>query len=424
MSRGALWPSLITHDLHGHEDLCMASAHGVRVKTAAGVELLDGSSGLWNVNLGYGNEVIADAIGRAARDASYLSVFRYENTYARAAAEALRRVAGPSAFSRVIFSTAGGAANDLSMKLARQFHALDGRPQRNLIAALDGSFHGLTFGGFALTGEDLGQQIYGVDQRLIRHVAPNDGEALTALMRRQGDRIAAMVVEPMLGSGAVALTEEYIATLLDLREQYGFLLVADEVATGFWRTGTYFASQRWPEPPDLLVTSKGLTNGTSAGSAVLVAGHVDERFDSPGGLLSHGETQAGTPITCAAICATIDEVERLAIADRVPVLAAGLDAAIDALSRDTGWVRASVGPAAFRAVALSDPRSGEPLDQRDVAAVVASIRAEGAIVHPGISGVQLVPALVYTDADLDALFACITRGLERFAVTAAVREAG
>ena len=91
----------------------------------------------------------------------------------------------------------------MAIKLVRHHHVLSGHPRRNLVVALRGSFHGLTFGGFALTGEDLGQRVYGVDQRLVRHVSPSDIGELTTLLRRNGDQVAAVVVEPVLGSGTV-----------------------------------------------------------------------------------------------------------------------------------------------------------------------------------------------------------------------------
>lgn len=150
--RNALWPSLLTPDQHGRDDLCAVSAEGVRVRFADGRELLCGTSGLWNTNLGYGNQAIAEAAAEALRTASYLSVFRYENEYARRAADALVELAGAGHYGRVLFSTSGGAANDLAMKLARQYQALRGRGGRKVVVGLRGSYHGLTFGGFALTG--------------------------------------------------------------------------------------------------------------------------------------------------------------------------------------------------------------------------------------------------------------------------------
>ncbi|WP_301126639.1 daptide-type RiPP biosynthesis aminotransferase [Streptomyces cacaoi] len=407
---GALWPALLEPSAHGDDALCAVSAKGTRVRFADGRELLCGASGLWNTNLGYGNEAVAEAAAAALRDASYLSVFRYENSYARRAAEALVDVAGPAHYGRVLFSTSGGAANDLVMKLARHHHALRGESRRKLVVGLRDSYHGLTFGGFALTGEDLGQQLYGVDQRLVRHVAANDPDDLAKLLSRQGAQVAAVVVEPVLGTGAVPLTDEYVDALLRLRAEHGFLLVADEVATGFGRTGAFFASERWPERPDLLITSKGLTNGTSAAAAVLASREVADTFDAAGALLSHGETQAGTPVTCAAVLATLEEMHRLDAVARARRLGRLLDAGLARLVDEHPRVTGTTGVGCFRSVRVCGP-DGAPLPQAEVPALVAAVRDAGALVHPGLHGVQLFPALVYTEAELHELLECVRAGI-------------
>ncbi|SFY53531.1 daptide-type RiPP biosynthesis aminotransferase [Streptomyces sp. F-1] len=418
-----LWPSLLDTALHGDDELCAVSARGVRVRFLDGRELLCGTSGLWNANLGYGNEAIADACARALREASYLSVFRYENLPARQAARALVEAAGADHWGRVLFSTSGGAANDVVMKLARHHHALRGEGSRKLVVGLRDSYHGLTFGGFALTGENLGQPVYGVDQRLVRHVTPNEPDEIRALTERQGRQIAAVVVEPVLGTGAVPLTPEYVRTLLELRERYGFLLVADEVATGFGRVGSLFASQQWPAPPDLLITSKGLTNGTCAAAAVLVSRAVADAFHASGDVFVHGETQAGTPVTCAAVLATLAEMRRLDAVASARRLSARLDAALGELVATHPRVSGTTGAGCFRSIRLC-LADGSPLPQDQVTDVVAAIRRAGAIVHPSVSGVQILPALTYTDAELDELLDRVRAGVDAHAGTASTTAAG
>ncbi|MFE7839142.1 daptide-type RiPP biosynthesis aminotransferase [Streptomyces sp. NPDC057474] len=409
-TEGPLWPSLLAPEQQGAEELCAVAASGVRLTFADGRTRLCGTSGLWNTNIGYGNPVIARAVHEALLDASYLNVFRYENTYARRAAEALVEVCGAETYGRVLFSTSGGAANDLVMKVARHYQALRGESRRTVVVGLRGSYHGLTFGGFALTGEDLGQHVYGVDQRLVRHVTPNDVRELGTLLARQGPRIAALVVEPVLGSGALPLTEDYVAALLRLRDEHGFLLVADEVATGFGRTGSFFASQRWPAAPDLLITSKGLTNGTCAAAAVVVSREVAAVFGEAGAVLTHAETQAGTPATCAAILATIEEMRRLDAVAAGRRLAARLDTDLARLAEDEPRVTGTTGTGLFRSVRLSAP-DGTPLPASQVPGVVTAVREAGAIVHPGPAGIQLLPALTYTDQELDELMDCLRAGI-------------
>ncbi|MFD6417497.1 daptide-type RiPP biosynthesis aminotransferase [Streptomyces sp. NPDC060194] len=416
MNHPALWTSLVPPSQHGRDDLCAVSAEGMRIRFHDGRELLDGDSGLWNANLGHGNAAITQAVADALHQASYLSVFRFEHTYARRAAEALVELAGADHYSRVVFSTSGGSANDLVMKTARHYQALRGRDDRKTVVGLLGSYHGLTYGSFSLTGENLGQRLYGVDGRYVRHVPPNDTAALAALMERQGDSIAAFVVEPVLGSGAVPLEQEYLDALLDHRDRHGFLLVADEVATGFGRTGDMFASQRWSARPDLLVTSKGLTNGTCAASAVIVSRAVADAFAEADAMLTHGETQAGTPASCAAILATISEMRRLDAVARGRRLAERLADELDTMVAGHALVGSSTGLGLFRAVTVLTA-AGDPLPQGEVMDLVAAIRDAGAIVHPGLHGVQLLPPLTCGDEDLAELLSCVRTGIETHAAS-------
>lgn len=416
MTGAPLWPFLLAPADQGRDDLCLVGAHGHRVRFADGRELLCGTSGLWNVNLGYGNAAIADAIAEAAMQASYLGVFRYEHDLARRAAAALIEVCDPARYARVLFSTSGGAANDLAMKLARHYHVLRGEARRTVMVGLKESYHGLTYGAFSLTGDDLGQRVYGVDQRSVRHLAPNAVDQLHELMAREGRRIAAVVVEPVLGNGTLPLTNTYVDTLLELRDQHGFLLVADEVATGFGRTGDFLATQRWSGSPDVLLLSKGLTNGTCAASAVLTSPAVAIAFTEAGALLSHAETQAGTAITSAAILATLAEFERMDAVTRGRQLA---DLMATALARPQAFhplVDRVTGQGCFRSLRIRGAKGG-PASPSEVAAMVAAVRTAGAIVHPGPGGIQLIPALTYSQAELNELLNCVLRGLDAMSET-------
>lgn len=388
------------------------SAFGTRITFADGKEAICGTSGLWNVNLGYGNKVIADAVHTALLDHSYLTLFRYGHVPADQATRALLDAAGSSLYGRVIFSTSGSAANDVVLKLVRQHAVLGGERDRRLAVGLWPSYHGATFGSSALTGEELLQSMYGADRRLIRHLPHNDGEAMSAFMNRHGDQVAAVVVEPLAGSGALPLSMEYLESLADLRARHGFLLVVDEVATGFHRTGPLFAHQQWPLKPDVMVTSKGLTNGTCAAAAVLVSHAVCRRFDEADAPFLHGETQAGTPPTCAAIVATLDEARRLRAADRAQALSEALATRLADLADRHPLVVGHTGAGCFRAARLAWP-DGTPFFPHDVMRAVDVIRSAGAIVHPGPGCVQLIPALTYEDEDVDTLFDRVRLGLDR-----------
>ncbi|MFJ6216957.1 daptide-type RiPP biosynthesis aminotransferase [Streptomyces sp. NPDC092296] len=405
-----LWELLVPPSQYDRPERRTVGADGSRLRFEDGHEVMDATSGLWNVNLGYGNRAIAAAVHEAMLDASYLSLFRFGHRYALDAAARLVAAAGADHYRRVLYSTSGGSANDLVMKLARQYAVLNGDGRRRLVVGFKGSYHGLTYGAFAVSGEDLGQEMYGVDVRQVRHVSPDRPEELQRLMEREGHRVAAVVCEPVLGSGAHALSPEMLEALVKLRREYGYLLVADEVATGFGRTGPLFASSTWADAPDVLLTSKGLTNGTCASAAVLVSHQVASVFEQRDAILVHGETQAGTPPTCAAITATLDQFAELDALGRGAATAARLDTMLTDLVDTLPAATRATGAGCFRALHLADS-DGVPFDAARVQQVIARIREHGALVHPGPGCVQLIPPLTSTEADLDDLAAALRAGL-------------
>lgn len=417
-----LWSAMTPADATPRDDLCAVSAEGFRIHYADGSHRLDGTSGLWNVPLGYGNVAIADAVSDAMRTMSYLGTYQTEHVLARRAADALLQVAGAADYERVVFATSGGSANDMVLKIVRQYHMLLGDSSRDGIVALDGCWHGLTFGAFALTSDRLGQPMYRVDRRLVVHVAPNDNEALDRVLDEHATRIAALVVEPVLGTGAVALQRAYVDRLLAARRKHGVLLVADEVATGFARTGPYFASQDWPEAPDILIISKALTNGTCAAAAVVVGHRVASLFRRFGATLAHGETQAGTAVTCAAILATIEEMERLDVVARSSLLAVTLDAALEDFVKAEPLAAELTGVGCMRSVRLRHD-DGSTLDGHDVNEVIECIRSAGANVHSAPSGIAVLPALLYSAADVAELLDAVRSGFAAYRASRGGSEA-
>lgn len=368
------------------------AARGTHVTYTDGVTRLCATSGLWNTNLGYGDEVIADAVARATRDLSYASLFRGLHPYAEAAAGALLdavRAAGIPRFGRVAFATSGGACVDLALKIVRMV----GAPRRSLVISLRNSYHGTTYGSSALTDVDLGQLASATDTRTVRHVDARGAAEFERLIDVLGDQVAGVVLEPVQGTGTRELPADFVAAVLEARRRHEFLLVADEVATGFGRTGPMFASATWQ--PDLLILSKGLTNGAATGSALLLtdalAGLVEERF----GALPWGETQAGMPATCAAITATLrrfTELDALAAGRR---LGAELDALLHEIADPLGLT--VTGRGLFRSLLFDE------VGQVDATALVARAFDAGVRLHPGPNGVQVVPALTMPIEELERI---------------------
>lgn len=406
----ALWTSMLPADSIFTPDQVAVGAAGHRIEFADGSTRLCATSGLWNVPLGFGNPAIAEAVMKATHDASYLSLFRAPHRYAEDAAEALIELANPIRYSRVIFSTSGGAANDAAMKLARQYWAQRGYGSRSLIVGLKGSYHGTAYGSHALSGDDLLQSVYSVDRRAVRHVShSDDGEELELLLKREGSRVASVVVEPVLGSGAHALSDAFIDRLLALREEYGFLVVADEVATGFGRTGTMFATDRWAAAPDILILSKALTNGAMGAAALLVGERVASEYVRGGWTFVHGETQAGTPACAAAVLAVIEELHRVDVEPTAQALGTDLLGLATGLRSDD-VVTEVTGSGCFLGLGLRN-EDESLLSGPDVLRVVSAIAQNGVLVQPGPSSIELIPAYGFTSDELLEVDAAVRAGL-------------
>ncbi len=391
------------------------SAYGVRVDFSDGKSRLCATSGLWNVSLGYGNRQVAEAVFSSLLEASYLTLFRYNHKYAEEAAQLLLTLAGPS-FQRVLFATSGGSAIDATLKVVRQFWNLEQAPQRRLVVSMKGSYHGTTLGALALSGENLGQLAYGADQRYVRHVAIGSAHEFRRLIAHSGVSVAAVVLEPLLGSGAIEPSMELLLEIREARREHGILVVADEVATGFGRTGPLFAHSTWPVTPDMLVLSKALTNGAAAASAVLWSERVSERLSAVDAPFVHGETQAGTPQSCAAMIASIRQHIEHGAETRRQALAKQLCDGLAERSVSSRFVAGTRGNGLFRAVLLHE-ENGTVVEPQRVDEIVTEALRRGVIVQPGPSCIQLVPAFVVSSEELDEMLDLAFEAVEHVLAT-------
>lgn len=407
----SVWNSFEPLSQKSDPALIAVSAWGLRIRMADGATLLCGTSGLWNVNFGYGHPKVNQAILEALDQASYLTLFRFGHSWADEAASALISRCGDQFFSRVIFSTSGSAANDLAMKLVRQAAHLRGERVRRLVVGLKGSYHGMTYGAHSITGGELGQTMYAVDQRFVRHVSPFDESELRRLCESEGDRLCALFLEPVLGTGALEVPASFIELAFALAEEYGFFIVADEIATGFHRTGPFRASSSWTRQPDVVLLSKGLTNGTCAAAAVVVSEQISHLFLKAGAIFYHGETQAGSPSTCAAILAVLDVADSIEASAKAAKLSRALDIRIKRLSTLYPGSIVATGRGCFRGLRFEV--SGQPINAEQINQVVGAVRGAGVIIHPGLGGIQIVPAITYEESDIEELFTAVEVVLER-----------
>ncbi len=372
------------------------SALGVHVRYSDGSERLCMNSGLWNVPFGYGNDEIVERVHEVSARASYLL---QPNIYAVEAAEAIVEVLGRK-YSNVLFATSGGAAVDLAMKLCRLYGFVAGGKEKRVIVGLTESYHGLLYGSFALTAEKLDQSDYAVDRHSIRHIKINDASGLDDILEREGSKICGIFIEPIQGNNGEIASDAFLGKVTEAARRLDFLVVADEVATGVYRTGPVTASSLWASPPDAVILSKGLTNGMVAASAIAVGERAVETLARNDRRLVHLETQAGTPTSCVAMTQALTVGRRLSDGGDIDRAAAALHHVLDDVVASVGSIRVH-GAGSFQF--LSPDGDGGRLLERGPEGMTEDLYEAGVLCHPTLRGLSIVPAFICSDSDRAAL---------------------
>ena len=314
-----------------------ARAEGVHYYTPDGRAVLDGSSGLFTTPAGHGRKEIADAVHKQLLELDFSPSFQRSHPKAF---EAANRVAAlmPEGVDKIFFCNSGSEAIDTAMKIALAYFRAKGQSSRTVFVSRERAYHGVGFGGVALSGLVNNRRTFGpgLPQALhMRHThlkenlfTKGEGEHgadladdLLRLVQLHGaENIAACIVEPIAGStGTLVPPKGYLKRLREICDQHGILLVFDEVITGFGRTGRAFASQSFGVKPDMITMAKAITNGVQPMSAVAASREIHKAIveDSPNPRTAneffHGYTWSAHPAACAAAIATLDiyENERL-----------------------------------------------------------------------------------------------------------------
>ncbi len=348
----AQWQALdAAHHLHpftDHEALgregtrLITRAEGVYLYEADGHALLDGMSGLWCVNLGYGRRELADAAYRQLLELPYYnSFFQVTHPPAIELSHLLAQVAPDSAvpaqqFKRAFFTGSGSEANDTAMRCVRRYWEILGQPERKVIISRRNAYHGSTIAAGSLGGMAAMHAQGGLPIADIAHIAqpywfgegrehsPEEfglaaARALeTRILEIGPERVAAFFAEPIQGAGGIIIPpDSYWPEIQRIVERYGVLLVVDEVICGFGRTGQWFGSQHFGIRPHLMTLAKGISSGYVPLGAVLLSQQVAEPLVQQGGEFHHGFTYSGHPVACAVACATINILRQERIVERV-----------------------------------------------------------------------------------------------------------
>jgi putrescine aminotransferase len=292
-----------------------------------GNRYFDASGGLWYNAVGHGRGEIATAIGeQAARLAACTSFDVYS---ADVTLEVADRIAAltPLRDPRVFLTSGGSDSVDSAGKIIRRYFALRGEPERTVIIAREGAYHGMHAYGTALAGIPANHDPWGDLVPEVEHITAFNAEALEERIGAVGpERVAAFIAEPVIGAGGVFPPPDgYLPAVAEICRRHGVLLVCDEVVTGVGRMGKWTASERYGVEPDLMTLAKVLTSGYQPLGAVVISGTVAEPFYAgEGAWLKHGYTYSGHATACAAAMANLDIIEAEGLVERVAELEAEL----------------------------------------------------------------------------------------------------
>jgi putrescine aminotransferase len=312
----------------------MKSAKGVWLTDTEGHRIIDGMAGLWCVNIGYGRKELATAAAAQMEELSYYNTFFQTSHIPAIALAAKIAEVAPSDLNHVFFAGSGSEANDTNIRMVRRYWDIMGQPEKRVIIARTNGYHGSTMGGGSLGGM-AGIHAHGGKIAGIVHIGepnwweqggemtPEDFGLLRArelesmIVQLGVENVAAFIGEPVQGAGGVIIPPStYWPEIQRIVDKYGILLIADEVITGFGRTGNWFGSQTFGIKPHIMTIAKGLSSGYQPIGGSIVNDHVAEVLGSAGDF-NHGYTYSGHPVASAVALENIRILQEEHIVEHV-----------------------------------------------------------------------------------------------------------
>jgi adenosylmethionine-8-amino-7-oxononanoate aminotransferase len=429
---------LWTHKTQDHpwlsdEELVIDHAEGVWVWTQRGQKLMDAFAGLAVVNVGHGRREIAEAIAeQTVRLAYYPTTRGFSNRPAAELAEKLAALT-PGDLAYTMFAVSGSEANERSMQIARQYWLARGRAGKHKIVSLQGGYHGATAGTLAVCGLPKLAQPYaplyvpgfakvspphpfrdrgtGTDEELVKRRA---AELREAIVREDPETVSAVILEPILSSGGFIIPPiGWLRAVRAICDELEVLMIADEVITGFGRTGRWFACEHEGVVPDLMSVAKGITSGYVPLSASIARPRLAEAFpDDRTEENVHPNTYAAHPVACAAALANLKIIEQDRLVENAETMGRRL---LDGLGRAVGRspiVGEVRGRGLLVCVDFVEPDgSGRALDAAHVAELDRLAWERGAIIYARGTVLRLAPPLCITAAEVDQLVSVVAESV-------------
>jgi putrescine aminotransferase len=427
-------PFMDTGALNREGARVITHAEGVYIYTSTGDKVIDGMSGLWNMQVGHGRPEIIDAIASQLRKLDYYNTF-FKTTHP-GVAELSREIAAlcPSKLNKVFYTSSGSEANDTLIRIVRYFWKLRGKPEKSQFISRRLGYHGSTIGGASLSGMPWMHEQAGLPIPGMNYVTPPywwvEGRDMTAdafglwaanqvaeaIDRIGAENVAAVIGEPIQGAGGVVIPpDNYWPTVAQICRERDVLYISDEVICGFGRTGEWWGCDYYGVEPDVIVFAKGVTSGYFPMGGVVLSDEIAEVISHQGGEFYHGFTYSGHPGACAAALANLNILRGEKLPERVKTdIGPYLQAKWRALgehplvgeARMVGLIGAlELSP--DKAARAAFPEGGVVgLIARDI-----SFR-EGLVMRAVRDALILAPPLVITESEVDAAIAIVARVLD------------
>ena len=429
--------NLLTHRSVG--PLVLERAEGIYVYDTAGKRYIEGLAGLWCTGLGYGNAELVETAREQMSRLSFSHLFGgRSHEPAIALAEKIKAIS-PVPASKVFFTNSGSEANDTQIKIAWYYNNARGQPKRKKIIARQRAYHGTTVASASLSGlsvfhADFDLPIAGILHTDCPHYwkSAQEGESeeayagrlaksLEELIEREGpDTIAAFIAEPVMGAGGVLIPPAtYFDKVQAVLARHDIAFIADEVICGFARTGNWWGSETFGIRPSTITMAKAITSAYVPMGALTVPDNVYQALveeSGKHGVFAHGFTYSGHPLACAVALKTIEIYERIRIVEHVRRVAPIFQLRLKALA-DHPLVGEARGVGLIGGLELvKDKRARQSFDPKlGVGATAARFAEEEGVLCRAIGGdnLALCPPLIIDGAEVNALFDCVARALDR-----------
>jgi len=394
----------------------VVSAEGTRLKLANGQELIDGMSSWWCIIHGYNHPALNAAATNQIDKMSHVMFGGITHEPAMALADKLLQLTPPQ-LSKVFFADSGSVSVEVALKMALQYWQATGRPGKTRMLTIRGGYHGDTFGAMSVTDPVNGMH------SLFTHVLPQhlfaprpetrfgetlrngDMDEFTRLITQHKDELAAVILEPIVqGAGGMWFySADYLTEVSRLCRENDVLLIADEIATGFGRTGTLFACEQADVVPDILCVGKALTGGYMSLAATLTSDKVADGICNSDGVLMHGPTFMANPLACAVANASIDALLNSPWQERIRMMESQLGAELMPLSEHEAVKEVRV----LGGIGVVETHRTVP-----VAEVQAMFVKHGVWIRPFGNLIYLMPPYIISSAELSQLTAAVADALE------------